>query len=77
MLLRLSYTFGMRGPISTSDTACSSSLVALLSCILQCFMDAPVVSPSKNTGRSFAIKTGGHLVRLVSVPSRLQGGSHL
>lgn len=25
---RLSYTFGMRGPISSSDTACSSSLVA-------------------------------------------------
>ncbi|CAJ1461342.1 unnamed protein product [Effrenium voratum] len=25
---RLSYVFGMRGPISTSDTACSSSLVA-------------------------------------------------
>mmetsp|Transcript_8845 Transcript_8845/g.21100 ORF Transcript_8845/g.21100 Transcript_8845/m.21100 type:complete len:1235 (+) Transcript_8845:46-3750(+) len=25
---RLSYIFGMRGPISTSDTACSSSLVA-------------------------------------------------
>jgi len=25
---RLSYTFGMRGPVSTSDTACSSSLVA-------------------------------------------------
>ena len=58
VLLRLSYTFGMRGPISTSDTACSSSLVALLSCIFQCFMDAPVVSPSKNTGRSFAIKRG-------------------
>ena len=27
---RLSYIFGMTGPISTSDTACSSSLVATL-----------------------------------------------